>query len=167
MTPSSVTSPKDGPGSIHSELPTDLTPQATGWGHEVTLDERTKASRGQAPDTEAQDGEGQMGCPIPADLVLGLPTTWQGEGGPLRGRWHLSPLLSLLFNSLLPGLVMVMGACRCSLVPQPSPPQAGNGPRRLRRGLASLPSPPRAAMVPEAVGLEPIPRPLGTTSHAN
>lgn len=45
--------------------------------------------------------KGKWGCPTPADSVLGLLTTWQGEEGPQRGRWGLSPLFSLLFNLFL------------------------------------------------------------------
>lgn len=45
--------------------------------------------------------KGKWGRPNPADSVLGLLSTWQGEGGPLRGRWGLSPLFSLLFKLFL------------------------------------------------------------------
>lgn len=66
-----------------------------------------QASRGQTPDTgEAQDRRANGVIPSPTrHSVLGVLTTWQGEWGPVKGKWGLSPPFFLYFSPFPPAFL--------------------------------------------------------------
>lgn len=68
--------------------------------HKATLEEdtgirRTKPRHGRSTRQE----KGRRGRPLPGQIlsVLGVPMTWQGRWGPLRGEWGLSTPYFFLF----------------------------------------------------------------------
>lgn len=62
---------------------------------------RTQASRGQTPrhrSTRLRRANGVVPSPTSLGAELGVLTIWQGEWGPLRGKWGLSPPFFLNFS---------------------------------------------------------------------
>ena len=77
--------------------------RATGVGaHNATLEEDTGIQRRRPKHGRSTRQEkARQGRPLPGQIlsVLGVPTTWQGRWGPLRGEWGLSTPFFFLFFS--------------------------------------------------------------------
>ena len=75
--------------------------RATGVGaHNATLEEDTGIQRRRPKHGRSTRQEkARQGRPLPGQIlsVLGVPTTWQGRWGPLRGEWGLSTPFFFLF----------------------------------------------------------------------
>jgi len=76
--------------------------RATGVGaHKATLEEDTGIRRRPKHGRSTRQEKARWGRPLPGQIlsVLGVPTTWQGRWGPLRGEWGLSTPFFFLFFS--------------------------------------------------------------------
>lgn len=74
--------------------------RATGVGaHKATLEEDTGIRRRPKHGRSTRQEKARWGRPLPGQIlsVLGVPTTWQGRWGPLRGEWGLSTPFFFLF----------------------------------------------------------------------
>lgn len=74
--------------------------RATGVGaHKATLEEDTGIRRRPKHGRSTRQEKARWGRPLPGQIlsVLGVPMTWQGRWGPLRGEWGLSTPFFFLF----------------------------------------------------------------------
>lgn len=75
--------------------------RATGVGaHKATLEEDAGIRRKRPRHRRStRQQKARRGRPLPGQIlsVLGVPTTWQGRWGPLRGEWGLSTPFFFLF----------------------------------------------------------------------
>lgn len=67
--------------------------------HKATLEEDTGIRRRPKHGRSTRQEKARWGRPLPGQIlsVLGVPTTWQGRWGPLRGEWGLSTPFFFLF----------------------------------------------------------------------